>query len=87
MNNLKDIKDRSPNPTLINELKSLLDRAEKGEIRAIAYVQGWDDNAVGSSWVLNAQFNPRAFLGEMDLLHSSLINIINELDRQKTQGT
>lgn len=71
MPEVQDIKDMTPNARLVERLQELLEEAEKGELRHMLYVGGYEDASVCSSWVTDERAKyvaGRAMLGELGLL-------------------
>lgn len=76
MAELKDIKDRRPNPGLVSILEDLLERAKSGEVRTAAYVVGYDDDSTSQGWAMDGRTSHRRILGELTLLtHEYTTNI------------
>lgn len=76
MADLHDIKDRKPNPLLIEHLEYLLKRAKSGELRSLFYVSQFDDDNVNHSWSLDWRSHRRMMLAEMVMAqHNFVINM------------
>lgn len=60
-----DVKDRKPNPQLVEQLEILLKRAKNGEIRSLFSVTEWNDAAVSHGWCIDKRSNRRMILSEM----------------------
>ena len=76
MGKLRDVKDRTPNQDLINNLESMLRDAMTGEIRTVLCICGWDDDSVTHSWALDERNSRRKILSEIVLLqHDFVTNI------------
>lgn len=65
MTEIRDIKDRSPNPDLIAMLEDRLERAKAGDIRSAVIVTSADDNATGHGWVMDARTWQQPILAQM----------------------
>jgi len=70
---LHDIKDKIPNPATVAALERLLEQARQGEVRTIAYILGYDDDAFTHGWVIDARSSPRRLLGQSALLNFDLL--------------
>jgi len=76
MGELRDIKDRTPNKDLINNLESMLRDAKSGEIRSAVCICSWEDDSVTHSWALDERNTRRRILSEIVLLqHDLVVNI------------
>lgn len=73
MGDFVDIKDRTPNPTLVRHLEELLERARSGELRSYAAVLGWDDDSWSHSWHVDARSSRRRALGELSMLQFGVL--------------
>lgn len=73
MGNFVDIKDRTPNPTLVRHLEKLLERARSGELRSYVAVMGWDDDSWNHSWHVDARSSRRRALGELSMLQFDVL--------------
>lgn len=65
---LRDIKDRRPNKSLIEQIEKILSQAKSGEIRTMAYVVGFDDDGTGQGWIMDGRTSHRRVLGELTML-------------------
>ena len=63
MSKIADIKDNSPNETLINHLEEMLEEAKAGQLRSIFYVKGWSDDCVSEGWAMDHRTTGLRFLG------------------------
>lgn len=73
---VKDIKDISPNKDAVEQLKILLEQAEKGEIRSLFYIVGYDNDSVTHGWSLDPRNTPRRLLAEMVMgQHDFVVNL------------
>ena len=75
-----DIKDMSPNPEVVRILKELLDDAEKGELRTIFYVCGWEQDGVTTGWQRDDRTTANRFLGGLVRGVMDFITAINLAD-------
>ena len=76
MSELRDVKDRQPNQSLIDALETMLEQARKGEFRSIYYVKGWSDDNVTHGWALDLRTNRRMMLAQMVMgQHDMIVNI------------
>jgi len=60
---IKDIKDNSPNEAVVKALRGLLADAEKGELRTIFYVCGWEQDGVSTGWQRDERTTANRFIG------------------------
>lgn len=71
-----DIKDRTPNQATVDQLRRLLEEAEKGELRSLFVVHAYDDDRVTHSWCMDSRNSPRRMLAEMVMAqHDWVVNI------------
>lgn len=70
---LRDIKDRSPNPALVEMLEELLERAKAGDIRSAFVVSSRDDNATGHDTVIDGRTWVHPMLGQLAYLQAELM--------------
>jgi hypothetical protein len=76
MADLHDIKDRTPNQALIENLEKLLEDAKSGELRSVIWISGWDEDAVTHGWAVDWRNSPRRMLSELVMLqHDYIVNI------------
>lgn len=76
MTDLRDIKDRSPNPALIKHLESMLKDAKSGNIRSIVSIVEWDDRDTTHSWILDGRAQRKLILAELTMLqHDFTVNL------------
>lgn len=68
-----DIKDRSPNQDLIDQLESMLGKAKEGKIRTMIAVYGWDDDFWTHGWAIDNRTTRRRMLGEMSMVNYELL--------------
>lgn len=73
---LSDVKDHTPNSTLVEHLERLLVEARKGELRSVYYVGCYEDDSVNHGWCLDNRSGRRKMLAEMVLgQHDFVVNI------------
>jgi len=60
---IKDIKDTSPNEAVVKALRGLLADAEKGELRTIFFVAGWEQDGVSTGWQRDERTTANRFIG------------------------
>lgn len=77
---IKDIKDKTPNDDLVRHIEGLLKYAKSGEMRTLVYAMGWDDDSVTSSWVIDKRTGSRRIVGEIEVLKSNVVTLINLQD-------
>lgn len=76
MGDVKDLKDRTPNPDTIRHLESLLEHAKAGKLRSVVCLAGWDDDCVTHGWSLDHRNTRRRLLAEMVIMqHDYVINL------------
>ncbi len=75
-----DIKDMSPNPEVVKQCKELLEFAEKGELRTLFYVAGWEQDGVSTGWERDERTTANRFLGGMVRGVMDFITAINLVD-------
>lgn len=74
MTEIKDIKDRTPNETLVKHLEGLLEHAKLGELRSLYYVSGWNDDNVNHGFVLDRRSWVKPIIAEIQMLSHDAIN-------------
>ncbi len=65
---IADIKDTTPNPSLIRQLEMMLKDAKSGELRTLVWMSGWDNDSVTHGWSLDHRNSARRILAELMLL-------------------
>lgn len=75
-----DIKDNTPNPETVAMLKKMLACAEKGEVRTVFMVCGWNDDAISTGWQRDARTTANRFLGGLVRGAMDFITAINLTD-------
>jgi len=74
--NVKNVKDLTPNPELIKQLESMLRDAKSGELRSIVSVCAWDDDTTSNAWIHDKRNTYRRILGELSMLqHDFVVSI------------
>lgn len=84
MAELHEIKDTTPNPRLIEMLKTMLKQAENGETRSMFCVLGWDNDDATKAWVMDDRTNRFIFAGGVALYSQDFS--INYLAGDKESG-
>lgn len=79
-----DIKDRTPNETLVRRLRIMLEYAEAGRLRTFVAVLGWDDDAWSHSWTIDDRNSRRRMLGEMSMMQFDLLSGVSIAEGDNT---
>lgn len=74
--NLKDIKDTTPNQQTVEILEGLLDYAKKGQLRSICFVCGWDDDQVSHAIEIDMRNTMRRMLSELVILQHNYVDLV-----------
>jgi len=70
-----NIKDKTPNPSVIRQLEKMLEDAKAGEIRSIVTIAGWDDDSWTHAWALDKRNTRLRMIGQIATLqHEALTN-------------
>jgi hypothetical protein len=73
MGDLKDIKDMTPNPGLIRQLKTLLKEAESGRLITMVSVCSWEDRTTTNGFMFDNRSCQKLILSEVVLLQADLV--------------
>ena len=70
---VKDIKDMSPNPNLIELLEDYLKDAKSGELRSMVAAISWADDSVDHNWAIDKRSSERRLLAEVLMMQSDMV--------------
>ena len=76
MSELHNIKDSTPNETLIRQLEAILKDAKSGELRSVIWICGWNDDSVTHGWATDGRSSLRRILAELVLLQHDFVDNI-----------
>ncbi len=68
-----DITDQSPNQGTVEILRTLLEKAEAGELRTVLLVCGYSGGIWDNCWSIDSRTSRRKMLGESALMHHDLL--------------
>ena len=73
MGNVTEIKDRTPNQEMVEQLEKMLQLAKGGEIRCYFALYGWADDSFTCGYSPDSRNSQLKFLGEISLMQHRLL--------------